>query len=116
MNRGPWNNRGSRRMCYICCLDIKQLPIRFMALSSGVVPIPATPEMSTADQNRRGFVEAWLRSFGGVIAGGAEEMAERMEAAGYSSRRSLAGLFDETPQAIAKSFKVKPGVAYDLWS
>ena len=43
-------------------------------------------------------------------------MAERMEAAGYSSRQSLAGLFDETPQAIAKSFKVKPGVAYDLWS
>jgi len=72
--------------------------------------------MSTADQNRRGFVEAWLRSFGGVIADEAEEMAERMEAAGYSSRRSLAGLFDETPQAIAKSFKVKPGVAYDLWS
>ena len=62
-------------MCYICCLDIKQLPIRFMVSLSGVVPIPATPEMSTADQNRRGFVEAWLRSFGGVIADEAEDAA-----------------------------------------
>ena len=80
-----------------------------MASLGGVVPIPATPEMIAADQNRRGFVEAWLRSFGGMIADEAEETAERMETAGYPSRRSVAGLYDRTPQAIGKLFKIKPG-------
>ena len=80
------------------------------------MPIPATAEMAAADPNRRGWVEAWLRSFGGTIADHAEGIAETMQEAGYSSRRSLAGLFHETPAATAKLFKIKKGEAFDVWS
>ena len=79
------------------------------------MPIPATAGMAAADPNRRGWVGAWLRSFGGTIADGAGTIAGAMQEAGCSSWRSLAGLFHSTPAATAKLFKIKKGGAFGVW-
>ena len=84
-----------------------------MAVIGGeYTPVPKSPARKAADAARKEYVKCWLQDLGGGIADAAEDICEKLAAAGYSSKRSLRLLQDA--DAVADEFGLSAGVAGEL--